>query len=192
MLIGFIGAPASGKTTVASILFSKLKTADFIADMITERARRYILEKKKTSGSKDFRLTNRDQWNIIDLQIDEERLYLDTLHSEEIIVSDSSILNNLLYIENLTEESKGVIRNHIKKYDLLFYCQRSSSQYLPNDTGRVHSLSESNQLDARIPSLLQDFEVTAFKLLGPPSERGNEAYREFLRYIKVSSYGIKA
>lgn len=180
MLIGFIGAPASGKTTVAALLFGKLKSHEYVADLITERARRYIIG-KRLKGLPGV-LTDDDQEKIFLDQVYEEEVYTRVLPKSEFIVTDGCSAHFYLYLKSVTPGRTESIKNALRNYDLIFYCERSRSQYSEKDEGRIHSLEESDDIDAKIPEVLATLGVTAIKLTGVPKIRADVAFEAVMKY----------
>lgn len=190
MLIGFIGAPASGKTTVAAMLFGKIKSEGYyVSDLLTERARRYIIHRKFKTGG-DISLTDDDQHQIYWEQLREELIYKKTLPIKDIIISDSCIINNYLYLKRVSEDKRLAFSNAIREYDIIFYCRQSDSQYHEDDIGRLHSRSESQDIDAQIPELLSSFGIEAVDLIGRPQVRLETAYKTVMTYIQTYGPGL--
>lgn len=180
MLVGFIGAPCSGKTTTAAKLFAELKESGQPAEYIAEKARSYIANKKfmlRQEGIEDsFSLTDQDQVAIAKTQF---RAELVMNQGDLIVVTDSCVLNSLLYMSEATRQSlevKDLVRAATSKYDLLFVAgpvQRPSV----TDPNRVHDEEESLLINSQIATVLQpEFEGKhVIYLSGPMHVRLQEA-----------------
>lgn len=93
MLVGFVGAPSSGKTSLAAEVFVTLKKSGLSAEFIAEFARLHIARKRRPG--QELTLTESDQLHIFDQQ----HLLEKTMNnSSTIVITDSSPLNTLLYL----------------------------------------------------------------------------------------------
>lgn len=100
-LIGFLGAPCSGKSTLASEVHTKLKIINKNSIFIPEAATDYIAE---------FGIPNTamDQMTIFQKQLDREKRYIG---AKEYIICDSSSILNYFYFRNLFP--KKPIKNNV-------------------------------------------------------------------------------
>lgn len=157
MLVGFIGSPCSGKTTTAAKLFAELKDCGQPTEYIAERARWYIANKKFGLRAQNqehlFNLTDEDQIAIASSQY---RAELVMNQRGIVVVTDSCVLNSLLYMTPGVRESEAVQRiaaEAIDKYDVLFVCAP-----VPRpqgvDPNRVHDEAASMHIHEQIHSLL--------------------------------------
>src|SRR6266404_1308769 len=182
MLIGFIGAPASGTTTVAAMLFGRIKSKDRVAELITETARRYIIE-KRWRGEFGSKLTDADQDEIFSRQAEAEALYTHVLPKSDIIITDGCILNNYLCRDQPPDHREDDFRAVLSQYDLIFYCPRSPSQYVESDMGRIHDRHEADAIDHRIPDIMARFGVKYTELTGTPEVRLNTAWNTVMSFL---------
>lgn len=165
MLLSFIGAPCSGKTTVGALVFAALKDAGQAVEFIPEVARSYIAWKRIQADClppKPLSLEDRDQWDIVQSQIKAERTFV-TACPQSIIVTDSSPLNTLLYMQDTTHALKDVKQYLEDLKPIVFYCPPLPSTAWPYDPGRIHDEATSRLLDQKISTQL-------FPLLPSPPE----------------------
>jgi nicotinamide riboside kinase len=158
MLIGMIGAPCSGKTTVAAKLFAELKDLGLPTDYVAEQARFYIANKrflqKKSGGGEEVILSDEDQLAIARQQFRHELVMSDP---RTILITDSSVLNSLLYMSDefrKSEEVQSLARAAAARYDVLFIChpvQRPDG----TDPNRIHDETFSLKVHENIGPLLQ-------------------------------------
>lgn len=159
MLLSFIGAPCSGKTTVAALVFAALKDAGQAVEFVPEKAREYIAEyrvKHDQFPPQSVTLTDVDQLAIMHRQVACEENFSDAC-SQSIIVADSSPLNTLLYMSEETRqlaEVKDLVRIHLSLNPTVLYCPPLSSSYWPYDPGRIHDEPASRAVDQSIASLI--------------------------------------
>lgn len=159
MLIGFIGLPNSGKTTIASKVFGTLKENASNAELIVEQARFYIAKKRldnKLSLKEPLALTDDDQLKIVKKQSNLENIMVQGTNINTYIISDSSVLNSMLYLSDEmfnNEDLKNEIVN-VGNYDLLIYCHPFNTESFPDDPNRVHSKEQVEALEKRSKDLL--------------------------------------
>jgi hypothetical protein len=153
-LITFIGAPSSGKSTLATLVHSELKKTGYNSIFVGEAATDYIAE----YGVPDSPL---DQMVIFYKQLNRERMYLG---SKDYIVCDSSTLLNYFYFRSLfksklTNKDIATI-NHLQKEILKTINSWTHIFYVPpflnntDDGIRFHNPEQIVQLDRCIKSYL--------------------------------------
>lgn len=155
-LISIIGAPSSGKSTLASDLHTELKKLGRNSIYIPEVATDYIAE---------YGIPNNpiDQLVIFYKQLNKERMFLD---SKEYIICDSSSLLNYFYFRGLFDKkisNKDIaVINHLQKEILKSINQWSHIFYIPptilddvSDGIRYHDKSQISKIDRWIKSYLE-------------------------------------
>lgn len=154
-LIGFLGSPASGKSTLASAVHTKLKMLNANSIFVGEVATNYIAE---------YGVPTRpmDQMVIFYKQLEKERMFID---SKEIVVCDSSSILNYFYFRGIFESvlSKQDIAaiNHIQKEILRSISDWDKIYYLPpftsvdvDDGIRFQNKEQIEKIDRMIKNYL--------------------------------------
>lgn len=163
MNISFIGSAASGKTTIAAMIFSKFKSMGITAEFITEQARLYIAEKKLENNNTKITLTDDDQVNIMSRQLKNDLVMSSSLNNRlGIVITDTSPLNSVLYMsDNYIERPQvlDMINKTINNTDILFYCSIVTNNFSYSDPNRIHSVEESIAIDKRIPHILKTYAI---------------------------------
>lgn len=155
-LISVIGAPSSGKSTLAASVHHKLKIAKKNSIFVSEAATDYIAEYGIPN-------TPTDQIVIFYKQLGRERMYLD---SKDWIICDSSSLLNYFYFRNLFDSRLSLkdiaTINHIQKEILKSLNQWHKIYYVPpflesneNDGIRFHNKDQILRLDGIIKNYLE-------------------------------------
>ena len=154
-LISIIGAPASGKSTLASEVHTKLKKMGLNSIFVGEEATNYIAEYGVPSSPSD-------QMVIFYKQLNRERMFLD---SKDYIICDSSSILNYFYFRSLFPivlSQKDIASiNHIQKEILKSICQWNNIYYLPpmdietKDGIRFHQKNDILKIDRWIKSYLE-------------------------------------
>ena len=154
-LITFIGAPCSGKSTLANSVQSEIKIRGGNSIFINEVATDYIAEYGIPN-------TPQDQMVVFYKQLNREMMYKE---SKEYIVCDSSSMLNYFYFRTLfpkKPENKDIaIINHIQKeilksinnWDYIFYVTPIETD--SEDGIRYHDKEEIQKIDRWIKSYLE-------------------------------------
>ena len=174
MLVGFIGAPISGKTTIAAKMFTALKEQGNPAELIVEEARHYIARLRYTQNlapTDKVVLTDDDQLRIAGAQKEIEEVMKHGCGFDTIIVSDSSIFNASLYLSNgfLDHPDRPFFKSLKGHYDLLFYCHPIPVKTLPDDPNRIHDLDAIVKIQLRslkLFNILRGLDIKVVELLG--------------------------
>lgn len=155
-LICFIGAPASGKSTLASAVHTELKMKGVNSIFVGEIATNYIAE---------YGLPNTplDQMVVFYKQLNAERMFV---KNKDIVICDSSSILNYFYFRSLyktklTDKDIAAI-NHIQKEILKSLSQWDHIFYVPpipiqesSDGIRYHGKEEIEKIDRWIKSYLE-------------------------------------
>lgn len=180
MLITFLGAPCSGKTTTAARAFADLKDAGYPAEFIPEQARQYIANLKhkcKTHGFDFPGLEEQDQFRIMKSQYSIEKAF--SSDKTVISVADSSVLNGMLYLdEGGRFEMRDYVDMEAKLVDIAFICSPVQSPSI-SDPNRVHSVEQSLKLNETLKAFVNTWyvNVNVVTLVGDRDFRHNEVMR---------------
>lgn len=186
MLIGFIGCPSSGKTTTAAMAFADLKNMGVSSEFIPEQARMYIAEMRlvlRLPPGSTVPLTDNDQFQILQKQMDSEKMLVQSSGPGVVVITDSSAFNTLLYMKpRFRELVRQIVIEHLKTYDLLFYC---APVKMPKvlDPNRVHNEQQALEIDRMIPDLLKEYDVKSIYLLGDSHQRHHQVTRAILEKL---------
>jgi len=155
-LVMIIGAPASGKSTLATEVHTELKKMSKNSIFISEVATDFIAE----WGIPDSPI---DQMVIFYKQLNKEKMFLE---SKEFIICDSSSILNYFYFRKLFPSklsNKDIatinhlqkeILKHISTIDKIFYVP-PMKQIDTNDGIRYHNSDDIDKLDRWIKSYLE-------------------------------------
>lgn len=172
MLVNFLGSPQSGKTTTAAMLFAKLKENHMVAEFVLEQARLKIAENRFKTGESS--LTTEDQLEIFNRQTHCELVMASK--SNSIVISDSSPINNLIYLPDDGWKKDlyriGEVMKHLYELKpLVFLCQPIDNSQKIVDMNRIHSLNESIQLHSKFNEINGFFNLSPVQLFGTPEQR---------------------
>lgn len=169
MLIGFLGAPCSGKTTTAALVFAALKNMGKLVEFIPESARLYICQKREQEGN-NITLSDWDQTEICNLQDYYETLFIKS--GTDTVLTDSSVFNSFLYMTPEFRNNPVLEKFQNYKYDYLFHCPPIPFQN--KDPNRIHDYSTSLEIEKSIPKIIHHPYIT---LQGDAVTRSNTVIR---------------
>jgi hypothetical protein len=182
MLVSLVGSPCSGKTTAAARAFVSLKEQGIVAEFISEQARWYIAKKRfdlKMLPHESLALCGFDQIEIMQQQLAVEQTLKHASGPSVIVVSDSSALNALLYMDEDTRarpEVKEMTLRALSIYDAVFYLK--PLDFFPtNDPNRLHDKNFALEFDNRIPALAEELQLKFAGVIETPFDRENLAMR---------------
>jgi predicted ATPase len=177
MLINFIGSPSSGKTTTAAMLYASLKETGIVCEFSTEQARLYIARKRvrlSLPPSKFPTLTDADQILIMQKQLEIDETFVESCGPNVLVISDSSPLNSLLYMDSETLSKKSVkdcIARSIAITTATFLAEPIAMTW-SKDPNRVHTQKQSQAVQQRIAPILATLPpFRVVPLCGSPTER---------------------
>ncbi len=186
MLIGFLGAPISGKTTTAAKLFASLKDDGYVAEFLPEQARVYIAERRAEAmqpGRSMRPLDDIDQVNILVRQGRLESLFNSVGDKRTIVITDCAAFLALLYMTpeyRARQDTMELAQKSAARFDLLFRCHPVHAGDL-YDPGRVHSQEQSIELDHHLEDIIELVGVDSKKVValsGPVHVRASRARYE--------------
>lgn len=152
--IAFIGAPDSGKTTLAKMVSAKLNLKGYVPAYVHEFARDYITKYKVRPN------TVVEQFYVLDVQETREREMCSNF--TQIMYTDSPILLSYIYAIDLVRDAKDrdmlaelygkTLRLLVNRYDLIFFL-RPFRETLKDDV-RAQDWDRLSRLDIQIKAFL--------------------------------------
>ncbi len=188
MLVSFVGAPGSGKTTTAAMVFADLKEEGMVCEFITEQARAYIAEcryRYQIDSSQPVSLSDEDQVEIMERQQKIDMVFSYSAGSE-LVIADSSPLNALLYMTESMRMSpyvKNVTREAAEAVDLVCFAPtiHPGTHFDPN---RVHNYEQSIEIEKSLNTVFNTYcpEILpkVLRLSGSPQTRKSQVIRAIM------------
>jgi hypothetical protein len=150
-IINFFAGPGSGKSSLASGLFSEMKWLNINCELVTEFAKDLFWEDRETTLKNQIYVTAK-QYNKI------HRL----VGKVDYVLVDSPLLLGIIYREadSITGSfDKFVLAMHKSMMNVNYFVRREKPYHQP---GRSQSQIEAKQLDVKIIRLLR-YEAVPFK-----------------------------
>ena len=153
IVINLIGAPCAGKSTLAALVFSKLKMNNISCEIVTEFAKDLVWDESLQGLNNQLYVFSEQFYRVWRLQ-----------NKVDVIVTDSPMLLSIYYNRKQKEENKlsekyfnPLILECNDKYDNLnFFVKRN---YSYDNKGRRHNEEESNKIEQDMLILYKDMNI---------------------------------
>lgn len=148
VVINAFGGPGSGKSTACMDICQQLKKLGYNAEYVQEYAKELVYDKN---------------WELLDgseahqFEILKEQVHrMDRLYGQaDFIITDSPILLNSIYNQELTAAYSGMVQElHGQYHNFSFFVERDRESF--QQEGRIHNLEESIVKDKEIQTLLKN------------------------------------
>lgn len=148
VIVNLFGVPSAGKSTGAAYIFSQLKNKGINAELITEFAKDKVWEENSAALSNQAYIFGKQYYRISRCQ-----------DKVEVIVTDSPILNSVLYNTNETLglEFNTLVSKVFHSYDSMNYLLLRDKPY--NPVGRLQTEAESDAMVEPLRKLLLEQNV---------------------------------
>ena len=174
--INFYGGPGSGKSTVASVLYSDLKILQYTTELVREAAKDKVYQGVDLSQS-----DNNMQLIVFASQLERELLVSNHV---DYIVSDSPLFLNAYYSKS--QYLLQVAKDNNKEDDIHIWVERDANERFETK-GRSHNERESKKIDLEMKKFLT--EVCGLNLLvvkGTAKEKSNFISNYIIKQHKES------
>lgn len=174
IVINLMGGPGAGKSTMASLLFAKMKMAGVSCEYVTEYAKDMVWENR-------YNILN-DQLYILSKQYRKMK----RINGEvDVIITDSPIVNNIYYNSKITDCRDKISDRLINdlvfelcdKFENYYYLIERNHSY--ESKGRYQTEEESNSVSREIKEMLDSLNIkySTFK-------SGESSVEEILQEVK--------
>jgi hypothetical protein len=150
LVVNLYGGPGTGKSTNATLLFGKLKTAGVNAEYVSEFAKDLVWEGRDSALTFQPYITAKQTFRLYRLQ-----------GQVAVVVTDSPLLFGLIYQgQGCTQSYPSFLLESYHNFDNVNYFLRRDTEVHPyNPKGRMQTENEAVKLDCRILQMLQSQNV---------------------------------
>lgn len=143
-IVNLLGAPSSGKSTIAATLFANLKCRRANCELVTEAAKDYVYEENQRALDCQPYIFGKQLWRI-------ERL----IGKVDLIICDSPILLSAIYNKkHSTSFTQSVLDIFNQFHNINFFFESDPKKY--NNTGRIHNLEQCLEIEKQMLKFLDD------------------------------------
>ena len=147
IVVNLLGGPGACKSILRAEVFAELKWNGVEVEEALEYAKDRVWE-----GS----------FNVLENQLyifgkQQHRMFR-VRGKVNVIVTDSSLLNSIIYDAKNDEDLRKVILNEFHKYDNVnIFLERDEASY--NPVGRMQTLEQSKEIDNQIKDMLKQYDI---------------------------------
>lgn len=162
VVVNMFAGPGAGKTTCAWEVASALKKKGIVTEYVSEVAKEYVWDNQldKLDGSLE------KQRELLEEQ---DKRVQRLMGKVEVIVTDSPILLNLMYLKEPNEAYNGEVVSRFKKQNNFNVFVDRGKNF--EKEGRIHDYADSVRIDSNIENLLNDNQLYFKKYSYPQIKR---------------------
>lgn len=150
LIINLIGGPGCGKSTAASGLFYKLKKLQYNVELSSEWVKCKVYEESYHCMDDQIYIFAKQHHKLFVLQ-----------DKVDIIITDCTLLNSLIYGER-DEQFDALVIKQFKKFNNLNIFIKRKQEYDTN--GRVESKEEAIECDNKYKEVMKKYDIPYIKL----------------------------
>lgn len=146
VVINLIGAPGTGKSTVASELFAKMKWLGYDVELVSEYAKELVWEQRNETFKNELYLFSKQHQRMFRLN-----------GKVKYIVTDRPLILSLFYNRKYGDNSEAfenIVLQEINKYENINVVLERMKPYV--EKGRNQTEEESNSFALEIEDLVMD------------------------------------
>ena len=160
LVVNLIGGPGTGKSILASEIFSNLKRNNVTCDVAWEYIKRKLREKALKVVQSQLYLFGKQQFQLFSMK-----------DEVEVVITDAPLLLFSYYDKTRCPFLKKMVLNEYNKYNnLLYFIERDLSVDYETE-GRYQDLEGAKQVDSELKAFLDEnkIEYKIIKGIGPDS-----------------------
>lgn len=146
-IINILGAPGSGKSTVASELFSKMKWLGMDVELVSEYAKELVWEERNETFKNELYLFAKQHHRMFRLNT-----------KVKYIITDRPLILSIFYNKKYGDNSEAfnnIVLHEVNKYNNINIFLKRNSEYVSK--GRKQTEEESNRFAEEMYNMLMDY-----------------------------------
>jgi adenylate kinase family enzyme len=155
IVLNLFAGPGSGKSTFCASIFAQLKWKGIECEMALEYAKDRVWEGSFNVLENQMYVFGKQQHRMFRLK-----------GKVDVIITDSPLLNSVIYDAGNDEDFRKIILNEHHKYENMNFFIERAKPYHPK--GRLQSEEGAKELDNQILSMLDSYYIDFDKILGIP------------------------
>ena len=147
IVINLMGSPGTGKSTLASELFSKMKWNGFDVELVSEYAKELVWEERSETFKNELYLFAKQHHRMFRLN-----------NKVKYIITDRPLILSLFYNEKYgdrSEEFKNIVLHEINKFNNVNIFLNRTKPYV--EKGRNQTEEESNEFSKEMFSIIDKY-----------------------------------
>lgn len=153
IVVNLMGAPCAGKSTLAALVFSKLKMENINCEIVTEFAKDLVWNDSLDSLNNQLYVFTEQFYRVWRLR-----------NKVDVVITDSPMILSIYYNRRQKEEDKlpdqffvPLVLDLNEKYNNLNYFLKRSHRY--EQKGRAHTEQESIEIEDGLIKMLTDLKI---------------------------------
>lgn len=172
VVVNMFAGPGAGKTTCAWEVASALKKKGLVVEYVPEVAKEYVWDN-------NFEMLDGSVKNQSKLFEEQDRRVQRLMGKVEVIVTDSPILLNNIYVKETDPAFKQKVTERFKKQNNFNVFVERGRNY--ESEGRIHDYADSVRIDTQIQDLLHDNKFYFKKYTYPQIKQCVENINKYVR-----------
>jgi hypothetical protein len=164
IVINLFGGPGIGKSTIAALLFGKLKQNGYNAELVMEYAKDKVWEESYKTLENQIYVFGKQLHRIWRLK-----------DKVDFIITDSPLLLSIIYDKENDQNLKSLVLSSFNKFNNKIYLLKRQTEYQKD--GRLQTEEEAKNIDKIIEDLLSETGVE-YKICYNLENIVNDIYNE--------------
>lgn len=154
VVINLIGPPGTGKSTIASELFAKMKWMGLDVELVSEFAKELVWEQRDETFKNELYIFAKQHHRLFRLK-----------NKVDFIITDRPLILSLFYNKKYGDDSepfRNIVLNEINKYDNFNILLQRTKPYV--EKGRNQTELESNEFAIEIKEIVETYDYIDVEL----------------------------
>lgn len=173
VVVNFAGGPGTGKSIIASDLFSALKREFITCDLSSEYIKRKLREKAQKVVQNQIYIFAKQQFQLFGLK-----------DEVQVAITDSPLFFSAVYDETDCPYLRGLIIKEFKKYHNLTYLVKRNDKVPYEQEGRYQDKKGAEEVDKKMIKFLKKNKIKYKELNGIGEDSLKKVVKDVKKAIK--------